>query len=155
MPALFDCHSIQHSISRAQIQFLISIMPRVWECACARSFKSRTAFEQHLDAKGCVEVEPPPDPPRGAAAESGEWIPFVDGKKRLGYLDCPECGKGWMSGNSFLDSWQACRECETDAFPLWRWRSTVRHAPRPTALPNHDAGRCERCLSGRPCVPHP
>ena len=128
----------------------------VWECACARSFKSPDALRQHLDAKGCVVALEPEDPPAGASYEDGEWIPFVDGNKRLGHYECPECSNVWMSGNSYLESWQACRECETDVFPEWRWRRFARtSAAKPKQLAHHDATRCQRCLEGNPCVSHP
>jgi hypothetical protein len=126
---------------------------RTWVCACARSFKSRRAFDQHLDAKMCVEVPLPEVAPIGSSFEQGEWVPFVDGQKRLGYFECIECGHHWMSGNSFLDSWQACKGCELDAFPMWRWRNFSRRAPKPKEMSHHDASRCQRCIDGTPCVP--
>ena len=128
--------------------------PKRWVCACARSFKSRRALLQHLDDKACLDVPEPEIAPEGSSFDDGEWIPFIDGKKRLAYFECIECGNCWMSGNGFVESWQACRQCELDAFPEWRWQPcSTRRSSKPKVLAHHDSKRCQRCLAGNLCVP--
>ena len=103
-----------------------------WVCACARSFKSRRALLQHMDDKGCPDVPKPEIAPNGSSFDDGEWIPFVDGRKRFAYFECIECDNWWMSGNGFADSWQACQQCESDVFPKWCWKShSKRHSSKP------------------------
>jgi hypothetical protein len=43
--------------------------------------------------------------------------PYQGDKRVFGYFRCPDCGRTWMSGNSWADCGQDCESCRVLVYP--------------------------------------
>ncbi|XP_074660608.1 zinc finger CCHC domain-containing protein 24-like [Tubulanus polymorphus] len=79
--------------------------------------------------------------------------PYQGPKRVFGEYKCPDCGREWMSGNSWADMGQQCQSCKINIYP---------HKQRPLDAPDvdnqsdsekaHPQHLCEKCKRlGRNC----
>ncbi|KAI1285254.1 Zinc finger CCHC domain-containing protein 24 [Halotydeus destructor] len=79
--------------------------------------------------------------------------PYQGPKRCFGEFRCPDCGRSWMSGNSWANAGQECQSCKIMVYP---------HKQRPLEKPDgldkgddtvaHPSHLCEKCRTlGRNC----
>ena len=85
-------------------------------------------------------------------ASGGRGLTPYQGKRRcFGEYRCDDCGREWMSGNSWSDTAQKCESCKKDIYPH-RQRPLEKGENMSDPNKRHPQELCQRCRSlGRYC----
>ncbi|XP_033101447.1 zinc finger CCHC domain-containing protein 24-like [Anneissia japonica] len=81
----------------------------------------------------------------------GKGLTLYQGSKRMfGEFRCPKCNRRWMSGNSWADFGQECKNCKINVYPYTQRKLKFTGAEGNMNEP-HPAHLCEKCKKHGNC----
>ncbi|XP_033101435.1 zinc finger CCHC domain-containing protein 24-like [Anneissia japonica] len=77
--------------------------------------------------------------------------PYQGTNRVFGEFECPDCGRTWMSGNSWADCGQECQTCNINVYPHSQ-RALKFSGDEGNLSAPHPEHLCEKCKKlGRCC----
>ncbi|XP_063682820.1 zinc finger CCHC domain-containing protein 24-like [Bolinopsis microptera] len=75
---------------------------------------------------------------------SQNLTPYQGKERTFGYFRCSACNKGWMSGNSWANTWQECKRCHITVYPYKQvpLEKSDTHKPKE----EHPQELCGKCI---------
>ncbi|XP_050690807.1 zinc finger CCHC domain-containing protein 24-like [Eriocheir sinensis] len=83
-------------------------------------------------------------------SEATKLTPYQGKRRVFGHYRCPKCNVEWNSANSWANTFQKCKTCNSEVYPYKQEKLVPSGENKERKA--HPENLCQRCMRrGRPC----